>query len=107
MTSQCSAYVVCFDKRTGKPFNDFQSLVKKDGTLTGNAVRAGKGNPEDFEEREVTREEFYRLGEQVNGPKRKREKEEMEKKKEQLRKKLRDMGFNVDEAEIVIKGGRP
>ena len=49
--------IICIEKKTGKVIPDFQSSATA-GTLIKNAVNAGLGKAEDFEEREVTKEEY-------------------------------------------------
>lgn len=50
--------VICVYKKSGVVVADFQSNVVKDGTLIKNAVAAGLGVEEDFEEMEVSQEDF-------------------------------------------------
>jgi len=103
--------VVCRDKRTGNYVNDFQTLVKKDGTLIGNAVRAGLGNPEDFEEIEVSREEFWQIEKQINElfrsillkEQEKQKKEAKDKAQKDAFKKLKELGLTEEQLEALFE----
>lgn len=49
--------LVLIDERTGKIVPDFQDSATP-GTLIGNAVRAGKGKPDDFREVRISKDDY-------------------------------------------------
>ena len=107
ITSTVFAYTVCRDKCTGEYVNDFQGNAKKDGTLIGNAVRAGLGSEEDFEEIEVSKEEFIQIKESVIASMREKLRKENEKKTTERKAKINQLKGKLglsDEEYNLLKG---
>lgn len=93
---------VCFDKRTDKPVNDFQSNSKA-GTLIKNAVKRGLGIKDDFEEREISEEEFNRLEKVVNDPIRQVEIAKVKDKEKKIKSLGKKANKTVDDLFELLK----
>lgn len=96
--------LICINKKTGEVVPDFQSRATE-GTLIKNAVNAGFGVAEDFEEIQVTEERF---GQELDAFQlsKKPERDATEKKRKDdfksLKKKLKDLGLNGDEIGLLV-----
>ena len=109
LTSICYAdKLVIYDKINDKYVNDFQSNASSE-TLIENAIQGGRDSSE-FSVEIVTDEEYIRLEKETNEPMRKqkqaeheKEKTDKETKKIKVMDKLEDIGFTVDEIDIIME----
>ena len=96
---------LCYRKSTNEVINDFQSNPSS-GTLIKNAVNAKLGKESDFEEREVTEQEYLSAIEVERQRAQPRISEEVAKREGDLldiRNKLSVMGFTSDQIKVLLK----
>lgn len=96
---------ILIDKRTNKTVNDFQSNPAP-GTLLSNAVKAGLGNIEDFEEKEVTEQKYKVEMDKVLAPlraQREAEKQLRIQTLESAKTKLKAIGLTDEELEVLLQ----
>ena len=95
--------LICKRKSSGEVINDFQTKATK-GSLINNAVRAGLGDADEFEEVDVPKAEYEALAEQVNGVAREAGRQaeiDKEAKKTSAKNKLKGLGLTQEEIDAL------